>query len=78
MKFSIYLNRRVFVKTTSRKLLGDGGGGGGGGRWGGCGGGGLKPVLLARNLTLNSDAAPFTNICSVRSGVFCLICETAQ
>ena len=39
------------------------GGGGGEGRWWGGGGGGgggqwLKPVLLARNRTLNSDAAP--------------------
>ena len=39
-----------------------------------CGGGGarrrgrgqaLKPVLLARNPALNSDAAPIANICSV-------------
>ena len=42
VKFSIYLNRLVFVMEEEQS----------------CGGGyGLKPVLLARNLTLNSDAA---------------------
>ena len=46
VKFSIYLNRRVFVmrgtalERSVKKQL-----------WG------LKPILLARNLTLNSDAA---------------------
>ena len=35
---------------------------------------GLEPVLLARNYTLNSDAAPnYKNICSVRIGVLYLI-----
>ena len=48
----------------SRKTTG--GGGGGGGKGGGAGGGGgvegLKLLLLAQNLALNSDAIP--NICS--------------
>ena len=37
---------------------------------------GVKPVLFARNRTLNSDAAPNYKHTLDRIGVLCLICET--